>query len=156
MSVPRRLHYPQATRHLPKQQYRPSVTSAARWVTRSLAAVTLYISRDVERTDGRQLQVAPSEKATARTSIGAACVRVSDIGREDVDVAPGGLLAGIGDQRAAGRRRQILPAYHHDNVGDIPWKRRGLVDQVGGSVFSFRLNSIVGSWILGRVGEILG
>ena len=54
------------------------------------------------RPDRRQRQaalVAPGEETAARPGIGPARVRVADVGGEEFDVAPGGLVAGVGDQR---------------------------------------------------------
>jgi len=42
---------------------------------------------------------AANEDAPAGASIGAALVRITDVGGEEVDVGPGRLVAGGGDQR---------------------------------------------------------
>ena len=62
----------------------------------------LYIGGDIMRPDRRQRQaalVAPGEEADARTSVSAARIRVADVDGEEFDVAPGGRVAGVGDQR---------------------------------------------------------
>ena len=55
--------------------------------------------------------LAPGEELAAGPRIGPARVRVADVGGEEFDVAPGGRLAGVGDQRrhemaAVGRGRE--------------------------------------------------
>ena len=77
----------------------------------------LDISGDIERPDRGQRQaaiVAPGEELAAGPRIGPARVRVADVGGEEFDVAPGGLLAGVGDQRrhemaAVGQGRRAAP-----------------------------------------------
>ena len=62
----------------------------------------LDISGDIERPDRGQRQpaiLAPGEELPAGPRVGPARVRVADVGGEEFDVAPGGLLAGVGDQR---------------------------------------------------------
>ena len=62
----------------------------------------LYISGDIERPDRGQRQpaiLAPGEELAAGPRVGPARVRVADVGGEEFDVAPGGRLAGVGDQR---------------------------------------------------------
>jgi hypothetical protein len=73
----------------------------------------LYISGNIERPDRGQLQPAPfspRKELDTRSSIGTAGVRVADIGGEKFDVALGGRVAGVGDQRrhqvAVGERRE--------------------------------------------------
>ena len=74
----------------------------------------LDIGRHIERPDRRQRQaaiLAPGEESRARARIGPARVRVADVGGEEFDVAPGGRLAGVGDQRrhemGVGRGREL-------------------------------------------------
>ena len=58
--------------------------------------------RHVERPDRRQREAAifaPGEEPGARARVSAARVRVADVGGEEFDVAPGGLLAEVGDER---------------------------------------------------------
>jgi hypothetical protein len=43
--------------------------------------------------------IAPGEKLLARTRIGSSRVRVADVGGEEFQIAPRGLVAGVGDQR---------------------------------------------------------
>ena len=62
----------------------------------------LYIGGDIMRPDRRQRQaalVAPGEETGACPGIGPARIRVADVGGEEFDVAPGGRIAGVGDQR---------------------------------------------------------
>jgi hypothetical protein len=62
----------------------------------------LDIGGDLMRPDCRKRQaafVAPGEESCACPGIGAARVRVADIGGEEFDVAPGGRLTEVGDQR---------------------------------------------------------
>ena len=69
--------------------------------------------RHVERPDGREREpasFAPGEKPAAGPRIGPACVIVVDVGGEELDVAPAGLVAaGIGNEGrhyiGVGRRR---------------------------------------------------
>ena len=54
------------------------------------------------RPDRRERQaalLAPTKKLAACAGIGTARVRVTDVGGEKFDVAPGGLVAEIGDER---------------------------------------------------------
>jgi hypothetical protein len=60
----------------------------------------LYIGGDIMRPDCRQCQtafVAPGEETRASPGIGAACVRVADVGGEEFDVAPGSQVTGVRD-----------------------------------------------------------
>ena len=62
----------------------------------------LDIGGDIERPDRRQRQaaiLAPGEELAAGPRVSPARVRVADVGGEEFDVAPGGRLAGVGDQR---------------------------------------------------------
>ena len=62
----------------------------------------LDISGDIERPDRRQRQpaiLAPGEELVAGPRVSSARVRIADIGGEEFDIAPGGRLAGVGDQR---------------------------------------------------------
>ena len=74
----------------------------------------LYISGDIERPDRGQRQaaiLAPGEELAAGPRVSPARVRVADVGGEEFDVAPGGRLAGVGDQRrhemGVGRGREL-------------------------------------------------
>ena len=56
----------------------------------------------VERPDGCECQAAifaPAEKPAAGPHVSAPRVRVADVGGEEFDVAPGGRIAEVGDQR---------------------------------------------------------
>jgi hypothetical protein len=78
---------------------------------RDLDLQLLYISGDVVRPDRRRRQTAvfaPGEKPVARSGIGAARVRVADVGGEEFDIAPGGFLAEIGDQRRHDVQRALV------------------------------------------------
>jgi len=62
----------------------------------------LYISGDIERPDRGQRQpaiLAPGEELATGPRVSPARVRVADIGGEEFNVAPGGRLASVGDQR---------------------------------------------------------
>ena len=52
--------------------------------------------------------LAPGEERAACPRIGAARVRVADVGGEEFDIAPGGRIAGIGDERRHYRCRPVL------------------------------------------------
>jgi hypothetical protein len=57
--------------------------------------------RNIERPDGRERQsaiFAPGEKPAAGARISAARVIVVDVGGEEFDVAPAGLVVGMGDE----------------------------------------------------------
>jgi hypothetical protein len=90
-------------------------------------AACLYIGGDIVRPDRGKRQtalVAPGEKSVARVGIGPAGVRVADVRGEEVDVAPGGLVAGVGDQRrdelaARQRRRDVAGSAGFDNRGKL-------------------------------------
>jgi hypothetical protein len=69
---------------------------------RDLVLQLLYICGDVMGADRRRRQaavIAPGEEPVAGPGIRSAGVRVADVGSEKFDVAPGGFLAEIGDQR---------------------------------------------------------
>ncbi len=60
------------------------------------------IAGDVIGPDGWQREaarLAPRQKIRAGAGVGPAGVWVADVGGEEIDVAPGGLFAGVGDQR---------------------------------------------------------
>jgi len=62
----------------------------------------LYICADINRPDRAERAppcFAPGEELAAGAGVGAAGIRVANVGGEEVDIAPGGRLAGGGDQR---------------------------------------------------------
>ena len=64
----------------------------------------LYIGGDIERPDRRQCQavvLAPGEEPIARPRVGAARVRVADVGGEEFDIAPAGGVTSAGTKVAA-------------------------------------------------------
>jgi len=68
----------------------------------------LYIGGDIERPDRGQRQaavVAPGEEPGARPRIGAPRVGIADVGGEEFDIAPAGVITEIGDQRRHDWRR---------------------------------------------------
>jgi hypothetical protein len=87
---------------------------------RGLRLQLLYIGGDVVRPDRGKREAAPfapGEKPGARAGIGAECVRVADIGGEELDVAPAGLVAEVGDQRTLSCVR-FRPARRRERAND--------------------------------------
>jgi hypothetical protein len=71
----------------------------------------LDIGADIMRPDRRRRQaavLAPSKEPAAGARIGAARVRVTDVGRKEFDVAPRRGVAEIGDQRRNDIRRPLV------------------------------------------------
>jgi FAD/FMN-containing dehydrogenase len=94
----------------------------------------LYIGGDVMRPNRAWRQaaiVAPGEEPGAGSGISAARVGVADVGREKLDIAPGGLVAEIGDQRRHDVRRTL--------VGGNLDRRDGRRQLVLGSSGSFKM-----------------
>ena len=78
---------------------------------RDLGLQLLDIGADIMRPDRRRRQaaiLAPGEEPAARASIGAARVRVTDVGGEEFDIAPRRRVAEIGDQRRDDIRRPLV------------------------------------------------
>ncbi len=62
----------------------------------------LYICRNIKRPHSRKRPaalVAPGEKLRAGAHVSPARVRVADVGGEEVDIAPGGVVASVSDER---------------------------------------------------------
>ena len=62
----------------------------------------LHPSRNIERPDGREREpalLAPGEEPITRAGVGPARVVIVDVGGEELDIAPAGLVAEIGDER---------------------------------------------------------
>jgi hypothetical protein len=74
-------------------------TPGAEWVCCALSIYPVLTSNGPDRRQRQAAFVAPGEEPAARARIGPARVRVADVGGEEFDVAPAGLLAGVGDQR---------------------------------------------------------
>src|SRR5205807_8284688 len=67
-----------------------------------------YIGGDIERSDRSERKatlLAPGEESGARPGIGAARVRVADVGGEEFDIAPARVIPDVGDQRRHDQRR---------------------------------------------------
>jgi hypothetical protein len=96
---------------------------------RGLGLQRLYIGGDVVRPNSAQRQptaVAPRQKTRAGPRISAAGVRISDIGGEEFDIAPGGRFAEAADQRrdqgAVGRGRERAGL---EDGGELVWGCHG-------------------------------
>ena len=62
----------------------------------------LYPGRNIERPDDREPEsalLAPGEEPITRAGVGPARVVIVDVGGEELDIAPAGLVAEIGDER---------------------------------------------------------
>ena len=103
---------------------------------------TLYICTDIEwpdRSEAAALCFTPVEERGARPGVGPPGIRVADIGGEEIDVAPGGLIAGVGDQgwdhrvqrrdleRRRGRRKHGGQLGGRFGFGLVGWDNHGLV-----------------------------
>ena len=76
----------------------------------------LYIGGDIERPDRGQRQpaiFAPGEELSTRPRISSARIWIADVSGEEFDIAPGGRLAGVGDQR----RHQIAVDWSCERAG---------------------------------------
>jgi hypothetical protein len=74
---------------------------------RMLLLQDLYIRRDIEGPDRGERQaalLAPGEEPGACPGMGPVRVRVADVGGEEFDIAPAGVIPEIGDQRRHDRR----------------------------------------------------